>query len=186
MHLNNCQHKLLKGSLLTSSVDWTVKLWNLTQSASPVFEFSTSVYDYISDVRWNPVNPALFSTVCSGGDVSLWHLGRSVVEPVESLKLQTENDARASNAGGALNRSAWSKDGEHLLVGTAKGSVQQLSVNEACLRITSNEESKLETCFHNNIASRASTGSGNSAQPATSVQAMSGSQSVTPALDEDL
>lgn len=41
-----------KNLVLTSSLDWSIKLWNLTNFSEPVFEFFTSSYEYVCDVQW--------------------------------------------------------------------------------------------------------------------------------------
>ena len=104
--------------LLTSSLDWSVKLWNFmpqddhsrngplstrttaTQNRSdhatsqlcPLFEFITPTYNYVSDVQWCPNNPALFSTITSCGHLSLWNLCKSVSEPIETVSISSDKN----------------------------------------------------------------------------------------------
>lgn len=78
---------------LTSSVDWTIKLWrskggsgsaaskaaSLVSAGQPAvtvpplcsFEENT---DYVYDVRWHPVHPAVFGSVDGTGRFDLWNL----------------------------------------------------------------------------------------------------------------
>ena len=78
---------------LTSSVDWTIKLWRskagvgsaASKAASlvaqgqpatavpPVCSFEEST-DYVYDVRWHPVHPAVFGSVDGSGRFDLWDL----------------------------------------------------------------------------------------------------------------
>merc|ERR1719231_687962 len=44
---------------LTSSYDWTVKLWS-KKTAEPVYTFE-SAHDYVNDVQWSPTHPARFA-----------------------------------------------------------------------------------------------------------------------------
>lgn len=81
---------------LTSSVDWTVKLWrtkaaNTTKGASgtqangngedktvaPVHSFEEAS-DYVFDVKWHPHHPAVFGTVDGSGKFDLWNLNQDV------------------------------------------------------------------------------------------------------------
>uniref|UniRef100_A0A8C2D5S6 Dynein, cytoplasmic 1, intermediate chain 2a n=1 Tax=Cyprinus carpio TaxID=7962 RepID=A0A8C2D5S6_CYPCA len=57
---------------LTASFDWTVKLWS-TKSNKPLYSFEDNS-DYVYDVMWSPVHPALFACVDGLGRVDLWNL----------------------------------------------------------------------------------------------------------------
>ena len=84
--------------VLTSSLDWTVKLWNLDDFTKPLLEFSSSSYDYVCDVQWSLINPAVFVTLTSGGKVSLWNLSRSTSEPVDVLIIDTSKSVNLSTS----------------------------------------------------------------------------------------
>ena len=67
---------------LTSSVDWTVKLWRSKSLAkpstgpnvvSPLYSFEEAD-DYVYDVKWHPQHPAVFGTVDGAGKFDLWNL----------------------------------------------------------------------------------------------------------------
>lgn len=70
---------------LTSSVDWTVKLWRSKGAASkstekanqtgisPIHSFEEAD-DYVFDVKWHPNHPAMFGTVDGAGKFDLWNL----------------------------------------------------------------------------------------------------------------
>ena len=67
---------------LTSSVDWTVKLWRAKSLAkpsttqhlvSPIYSFDEAD-DYVYDVKWHPSHPASFGTVDGTGKFDLWNL----------------------------------------------------------------------------------------------------------------
>ena len=67
---------------LTSSVDWTVKLWRAKSLAkpstaahtiSPLYSFDEAD-DYVYDVKWHPAHPAVFGTVDGSGQFDLWNL----------------------------------------------------------------------------------------------------------------
>jgi dynein intermediate chain len=67
---------------LTTSVDWTVKLWRAKSLAkpsttahaiSPIYSFDEAD-DYVYDVKWHPAHPALFGTVDGSGRFDVWNL----------------------------------------------------------------------------------------------------------------
>ena len=67
---------------LTSSVDWTVKLWrakSLTKPSTtvhpvaPMYSFDEAD-DYVYDVKWHPAHPASFGTVDGSGKFDVWNL----------------------------------------------------------------------------------------------------------------
>jgi dynein intermediate chain len=90
---------------LSSSVDWTVKLWRTRGSkaggaekekdrsasgagagtgssgggsgVSPVHSFEEAE-DYVFDVKWHPQHPALFGSVDGNGKFDLWNLNQDV------------------------------------------------------------------------------------------------------------
>lgn len=69
---------------LTSSVDWTVKLWRIkgaktgdkaSSGISPIHSFEEAD-DYVFDVKWHPNHPAVFGTVDGSGKFDLWNLNQ--------------------------------------------------------------------------------------------------------------
>lgn len=135
MHRNPSGSKFLKDLLLTSSLDWTIKLWNVSDQGfnEPLLELVSPTYDYVCDVKWSPVNSALFTTITSGGMLTLWDLSKSILEPQDSLHIL--KDSSSSSQGlYALNKLAWSIDGMSIYVGDTKGCVQVLAVKEVCAK----------------------------------------------------
>ncbi|KAJ9105836.1 hypothetical protein QFC19_003406 [Naganishia cerealis] len=88
----------LKGSIdfsdlfLSTSVDWTVKLWRArpgskpsngmprvngtsgqTTNVPPIYSFEESS-DYVFDAKWHPNHPAVFGTVSGDGQFEIWNL----------------------------------------------------------------------------------------------------------------
>jgi hypothetical protein len=51
---------------------------DLKRSPEPMAVFHHGTYDYVSDVKWCPTHPAVFSSVTSGGDLYLWNLTQSL------------------------------------------------------------------------------------------------------------
>ncbi|RXK41479.1 dynein intermediate chain, cytosolic [Tremella mesenterica] len=96
----------LSDLFLTSSVDWTVKLWrtkaskvpNISSSSStnksggggvgPIHSFEESD-DYVFDVKWHPHHPSVFGTVDGTGKFDLWNLNQDVEVPSISTQVST-------------------------------------------------------------------------------------------------
>lgn len=77
---NPSQFDFLNNLVLTSSYDWTVKLWNPELKDSlRTFEFSD---DYVYDIAWHPTNPSLFSTVNNEGYIDIFDLTRDLELPI--------------------------------------------------------------------------------------------------------
>jgi len=150
MNIHPNSSKLFKNLLLTSSLDWSVKLWNLNLSTEPLLEFQTPTYDYVCDVQWSPTHPALFSTITSGGILSLWNLCKSTVEPLDSMTITNEPTVSDSlktaitTPSAALNRAVWSLDGRRIMAGDAKGTVHMVSIAETTAKAKVGDESRFE------------------------------------------
>lgn len=114
---------------LTSSVDWTVKLWRArsiskasTQASAipPLYSFEHAD-DYVYDVKWSPTHPALFSTVDGTGQFDLWNLNADTEEPFVSTQV---------GSGKALNKIAWDKEGRKTAIGSSDGHVYVYDIGE--------------------------------------------------------
>ncbi|CAG8606043.1 17884_t:CDS:10 [Rhizophagus irregularis] len=115
---------------LTSSVDWTVKLWRAksvskptagSQSISPLYSFE-GADDYIYDVKWSPTNPAVFGCVDGKGNFSLWNINTDTEVPISTTKVGDR----------ALNKIQWDKDGKRAAIGSSDGRVHVYDVGELC------------------------------------------------------
>ncbi|CAK1598383.1 unnamed protein product [Parnassius mnemosyne] len=114
---------------LSASVDWSVKLWS-TKQARPLYSFEDSG-DYVADARWSPQHPALFAAADAAGRLDLWNLNRDTEVPVASVQ-----------AGGALNRVAWSPPGSHLVAGDDAGKIYLYELAEHVAQPRHDEWSK--------------------------------------------
>ncbi|KAL1405096.1 hypothetical protein Q8F55_008719 [Vanrija albida] len=100
---------------LTSSVDWTVKLWRTKAGGSkaaaaattspsqpagipPIHSFEEAD-DYVFDVKWHRSHPAMFGTVDGTGKFDLWNLNADVEVPIVSTPVSNR----------ALNKLAWDR-----------------------------------------------------------------------------
>lgn len=110
MHFNPLLPVHRDGLLLTCSLDSTVKLWSTEHPESPVLSFEPSS-EYICDVRWSSVHPALFAVADGSGTISIWNILKDVEVPAVSEKVGEK----------ALNKVRWSVDGKSVITGDADG-----------------------------------------------------------------
>ncbi|KAI8393869.1 WD40-repeat-containing domain protein [Radiomyces spectabilis] len=114
---------------LTSSVDWTVKLWNAKSTSKPSSELAyihplhsfEDADDYIYDVKWSPSHPALFASIDGAGQFDLWNLNADTEEPLISTPV---------GPGNALNKLAWDAEGRKTAIGSSDGKVYIHDIGE--------------------------------------------------------
>ncbi|MGH0150861.1 UNVERIFIED_CONTAM: hypothetical protein FKN15_022083 [Acipenser sinensis] len=104
---------------VTSSFDWTVKLWT-TKHNKPLYSFEDNA-DYVYDVMWSPVHPALFACVDGMGRLDLWNLNNDTEVPTASVTIEGAS---------ALNRVRWAATGKEVAVGDSEGRVWIYDVGE--------------------------------------------------------
>ncbi|KAF9462959.1 dynein intermediate chain [Collybia nuda] len=118
---------------LTSSVDWTVKLWRAKSLAkpsttphaiSPIYSFDEAD-DYVYDVRWHPAHPAVFGTVDGSGQFDLWNLNVDTEVPVVSTGV---------GSGRAINKLQWDrKDGRRVALGGSDGRLYVYDIGDIAI-----------------------------------------------------
>ncbi|XP_020280113.1 cytoplasmic dynein 1 intermediate chain-like isoform X10 [Pseudomyrmex gracilis] len=104
---------------LTSSLDWTIKLWSLKEN-KPLYSFEHNG-DYVYDVAWSPTHPALFAAVDDSGRLDLWNLNQDTEVPTASVIV---------DGCPALNRVSWTPSGLHVTVGDDTGKIWVYDVAE--------------------------------------------------------
>ncbi|KAM8719849.1 hypothetical protein ACLKA7_005987 [Drosophila subpalustris] len=104
---------------LTSSIDWTIKLWSL-KDTRPLYSFEDNS-DYVMDVAWSPVHPALFAAVDGSGRLDLWNLNQDTEVPTASIVV---------DGAPALNRVSWTPSGLHVTIGDESGKLYVYDVAE--------------------------------------------------------
>ncbi|KAJ1599594.1 hypothetical protein NDA14_005967 [Ustilago hordei] len=169
-------HPLIRGGavdfsdlFLTSSVDWTSKLWRLKPNSSGTstaikatgesakggmqalltFEESN---DYVYDVRWSPTHPAVFAQVDGTGRLDLFNLNLDTERPVASVFSAPNAGGANGNAGAmeaigargakALNKLSWAKNGRKVATGGSDGVLCVYDVSEP-LAVAGEDEFKL-------------------------------------------
>ncbi|KAF8075085.1 cytoplasmic dynein intermediate chain [Lyophyllum atratum] len=118
---------------LTSSVDWTVKLWRAKslakpsttpQAIAPLYSFDEAD-DYVYDVKWHPAHPAVFGTVDGSGHFDLWNLNTDTEVPVVSTNV---------GSGRAINKLQWDrKDGRRAALGGSDGRLYVYDIGDMAL-----------------------------------------------------
>ncbi|RIB17466.1 WD40-repeat-containing domain protein [Gigaspora rosea] len=128
-HPNNNDSDEFADLFLTSSVDWTVKLWRAKsflmpstslQIITPLHSFEAAD-DYVYDVKWSPRHPAQFTSVDGTGKFSLWNMNMDVEVPIVSTEV---------GQGKALNKVQWDKEGRKTVIGSSDGRVYVYDIGE--------------------------------------------------------
>ncbi|XP_041117802.1 cytoplasmic dynein 1 intermediate chain 2 isoform X6 [Polyodon spathula] len=104
---------------VTSSFDWTVKLWT-TKNNKPLYSFEDNS-DYVYDIMWSPAHPALFACVDGVGRLDLWNLNNDTEVPTASITVEGNP---------ALNRVRWAHSGREIAVGDSDGQILIYDVGE--------------------------------------------------------
>ncbi|XP_051883406.1 cytoplasmic dynein 1 intermediate chain 2-like isoform X4 [Pristis pectinata] len=104
---------------VTSSFDWTVKLWT-TKNNKPLYSFEDNA-DYVYDVMWSPTHPAMFACVDGMGRLDLWNLNNDTEVPTASITVDSNP---------ALNRVKWTQTGREIAVGNSEGQILIYDVGE--------------------------------------------------------
>jgi len=142
-HVSGMSKGFLRGSgglILSSGVDWTIKLWSPAYSDAPLTSFVSHSYDYMSDVKWSPSHPSLFATASSNGTVGLWNLASSFEEPVTGQDgIVVEPDALS---GRGLSKLRWSMDGRRMAVASGDR-VHVLGLSDELVRTKGDEDNKM-------------------------------------------
>ena len=107
---------------LTSSFDWTLKLWS-TKESKPLYSFQDNC-DNLYDVRWSPTHPALFASVDGMGRIDLWNLNKDTELPTANTTVEGST---------ALNRIVWNSSGNRVVVGDDIGKIWVYDVGEVWL-----------------------------------------------------
>ncbi|OCF77637.1 dynein intermediate chain, cytosolic [Kwoniella mangroviensis CBS 8886] len=159
---------------LSSSVDWTVKLWRTkgSSSTSSTTNATTSkttkgdtgsglglgirslhsfeeADDYVFDVKWHPNHPAMFGTVDGNGKFDLWNLNQDVEVPIVSTKVSNE----------AINKLSFDKSpllSRKVGLGSSNGKLYIYDISEKLVQPRDNEWVELQKTIQRLVASRES------------------------------
>ncbi|KAI0136391.1 WD40-repeat-containing domain protein [Xylariales sp. AK1849] len=125
--------------VLSSSLDWSVKLWKVRAPAATstiVESAGTSVLplldlvreDVVYDAAWSPVRPGVFALVDGAGSLELWDLSVETEIPVAKISPSTRKEGRQLLSK-SLNKVAWEgSEGKRLAVGGIDAAVTLFEV----------------------------------------------------------
>lgn len=104
--------------ILTSSMDWSCKLWShkYRRPLLSIDEFK----DYVYDIKWSPTHPAMFASVDGSGCLSIWNMNKDLDLPMLSEQV----------CDNPLNKLQWMPDGRSILTGSATGHVHMYKLDE--------------------------------------------------------
>lgn len=127
--------------VLSSSLDWSVKLWKVRAPATtstggvgtlgegavtPLMEFVRE--DVVYDAAWSPVKPGVFSLVDGAGWVELWDITVETEEPVARISPSLRKDSRTMLSK-SLNKVRWEQqEGKRLAAGGIDGALTVFEV----------------------------------------------------------
>ncbi|KAI5302582.1 hypothetical protein KEM56_000549 [Ascosphaera pollenicola] len=129
--------------MLSSSLDWSVKLWRVrppavtsatgasainapAQTVSPILDLNRE--DVVYDARWAPHRPGIFALVDGAGYVEVWDLASDIEVPVTR---QTPSKSRGAVVRQSLNKVAWEeKTGRRLATGGLDGVLSVFEVGK--------------------------------------------------------
>lgn len=113
---------------LTSSIDWTVKLWDSKQHQEPIHSFESNG-DYVYDVKWSPTSPALFATADGDGRVDIWNLANDSELPTASTYVEPFTTGE-SKIQPSLNKLIWTPNGQQVVVGDDGGRIHVFDIGD--------------------------------------------------------
>lgn len=127
--------------VLSSSLDWSVKLWKVRAPATtstggvgtlgegavtPLMEFIRE--DVVYDAAWSPVKPGVFSLVDGAGWVELWDITVETEEPIARISPSPRKDSRTMLSK-SLNKVRWEQqEGKRLAAGGIDGALSVFEV----------------------------------------------------------
>lgn len=113
---------------LSSSIDWTVKLWD-SKEVEPIHSFESNS-DYVYDVKWSPNNPFLFATADGDGRVDIWNFAQDSELPIASTHVEPITNADSSKAHPSLNKLIWTPSGNQVVVGDDVGRIHVYDIGD--------------------------------------------------------
>lgn len=126
--------------VLSSSLDWSVKLWKVRapaatsttgitgegHSVTPILDFTRE--DVVYDAAWSPIKPGVFSLVDGGGNLEIWDITVDTEVPLSKSQPSQRKGGR-SIMSKSLNKVAWEEtEGKRIATGGIDGAVTVFEV----------------------------------------------------------
>ena len=128
--------------MLSSSMDWSIKLWHPKRSKTPLASFD-SAQDYALDVKWSPMHPSVFASADAEGYLDVWDMNADMESPIVHVRREPL----------AINKLGWSSDGKRLAAGNAGGIVTIFNVDKEYHTPRPEEYTKFERIIHGGLQS---------------------------------
>lgn len=126
--------------VLTSSLDWSAKIWKVRapaatsttgitgepQSVAPFLDLTRD--DVVYAAAWSPVKPGIFSLVDGAGSLEIWDLNQDIEIPTVKIQPSARKDSRIGMAR-SLNKVCWEEtEGKRIATGGIDGTVTVFEV----------------------------------------------------------
>eukprot|EP00743_Colponemidia_sp_Colp-15_P002272 GILK01002462.1.p1 GENE.GILK01002462.1~~GILK01002462.1.p1 ORF type:complete len:844 (-),score=167.91 GILK01002462.1:272-2803(-) len=69
-------------AFLSSSADWSVRLWNMKEDNVVMACQSVDLTDQVNDVVWSPKLSTMFGSVCDDGRIEIWDIAQNPLDPI--------------------------------------------------------------------------------------------------------
>lgn len=119
---------------ITSSSDWTNKLWSVTEDESLLCSFDVND-DCIYCSKWHPTNPSVFVTGDGCGKIHFWDLNRDRDVPTYEISL---SEAKV------VSKLAWNEDGKKLAAGRDDGKITIYGAGKDLLNVKNEDLTKFK------------------------------------------
>nr|CDS25773.1 Dynein intermediate chain [Hymenolepis microstoma] len=103
---------------LSSSLDWTVRLWSVRDHHTPLHTFD-DYSECVYGVDWSPIHPALFAACDGTGRLDIWNLNNDIEVPTAQW---------INKKHWAMNKVKWDITGQHIAAGDDEGHVHVCAV----------------------------------------------------------
>lgn len=123
---------------LTSSFDWTVKLWH-NKHKRPICTFG-QMADYVYDVKWSPARPSVFVCGDGLGKLTMFDLLNDFDSPIAVISINEENSKKHVS----ITRIEWQKDGKCLFVGDSNGDISVYDVSPSLYETSDDDFERFE------------------------------------------
>lgn len=129
---------------LTSSSDWTSKLWSISGDDLPIVSFDCND-DCIYASKWHPTNPSVFVTGDGTGKMHFWDLNKDWGSATYEIAL---------NNSPVISKLSWSDDGKRLAAGRNDGKVSVYGAGKDLLNVKAEDYTKFKNVLNEMRLSR--------------------------------
>ncbi|KAH7647200.1 dynein intermediate chain 2 [Cryptosporidium bovis] len=115
---------------LSSSADWTIKLWApnpMANSFTLLYTFESSE-NYVIGVSWHPIHPGIFAAIDADATLIIYNLTNPDGQ-TPLCKLNTSSSQSNTNTSDVPTCISWSNDGTRLFIGYLNGNIIMCNVD---------------------------------------------------------